>query len=88
MYLNKPVRIPERPGKITYKKHGETRYVQYETGRRYDKDLHYSHVDRVVIGVQIPGRPELMLPNENYGLYFGEMSMETGTGKNRNAAEC
>ena len=29
-----------------------------------------------------------MLPNESFGLYFGEMSMETGTGKNRNAAEC
>ena len=87
MYLNKPVRISEQPGKITYRKHGETRYVQYEAGRRYGNDLHCSHVDRMVIGVQIPGRPELMLPNESFGLYLGEMSMETGTGKNRNAAE-
>ena len=85
MYLNKPVRIPELPGKITYKKHGDTRYVQYEISRRYDNDLHYSHVERVVIGVQIPGRPELMLPNENYGLYFGEM--KTGMDLEKNEKE-
>ena len=70
MYLNKPVMIPDRPGKITYKKHGDTRYVQYETGRVYNPDRRYTLVDRVVIGVQIPGRPEMMLPNENYAIWI------------------
>ena len=72
MYLNKPVMIPDRPGKITYKKHGDTRYVQYETGRVYDPNRRYTLVNRVVIGVQIPDRPELMLPNENYAIWIRE----------------
>ena len=36
MYFNKPVMIPKAPGKITLGKKGESIYVQYEIGRKYD----------------------------------------------------
>ena len=70
MYLNQPVLVPKAPGKITYKKKGENSYVQFETGRIYDPGRQYTIPERKIIGVQIPGRAELMLPNENYLSYF------------------
>ena len=70
MYLNYPVLVPKVPGKITFRKTGESTYVLYETGRRYDPDRRFNLVDRKNIGVQIPGRAEMMLPNENYLRYF------------------
>ena len=77
MYFSKPVLIPKAPGKITLTKRGETSYVLFETGRRYDPNRKYNVPERVGIGVQIPGKPELMLPNENYLTYFpkGEEKM-------------
>lgn len=66
MYFNQPVLVPEAPGKLVFRKKGESTYVLLETGRIYDPNRRYTRVDRKVIGVQIPGRPELMLPNENY----------------------
>ena len=70
MYFNKPVMIPKAPGKITLGKKGESTYVQYEIGRKYDPNKKYNVPERIGIGVQIPGQPELMLPNENYLTYF------------------
>ena len=66
IYSNRPVRIPDLKGKISYKKQKDSRYVMYETGRRYDKYKKYNVVSRICIGIQIPARPEYMLPNENY----------------------
>ena len=66
MFINWPVKVPEVPGKITFKKRNGDSYVQFETGRRYCPDRKYTLVDRKVIGVQIPAKPEYMLPNENY----------------------
>lgn len=78
MYLNQPVPIPEAPGKITFRKKGESTYVQYQLNRVYNPNTKQSRVDRCEIGVQIPGRPELMLPNENYMTCVpkGETEME------------
>ena len=70
MYFNKPVIIPKAAGKIALAKRGETTYVLYEIGRKYDPNKKYNVPERIGIGVQIPGQPELMLPNENYLTYF------------------
>ena len=79
MYMNKPVKIPAVPGKITYRKKEQGTYVQYELRREYIRSTQQSRVERVQIGVQIPERPDLMLPNENYFTYFskGEETMDT-----------
>ena len=70
MFLNYPVLIPQMPGKIVYKPKGDSTYVLFETDRHYDPNRKYYLKNRAVIGVQIPGRPEMMLPNENYLTYF------------------
>lgn len=38
--------------------------------RRYDKNRKYCLKQRSIIGVRIPGNPEMMLPNENYFTCF------------------
>ncbi len=70
MYFNQPVLIPNAPGKLVYKKKGESTYVLYETGRTYDPNRQDTRVYRKIIGIQIPQKPELMLPNENYMTIF------------------
>ena len=79
MFLDEPVFIPEVPGKIVIKKKGENSYVLFETGRRYDPERQYNIVERKMIGIQIPDRPELMMANENYLEYFGEGAEENRT---------
>ena len=66
MFIDRPVKIPEVPGKISFSRQGENCYVRLETDRRYDNIKKYTLVNRKTIGVRIPARPEYMLPNENY----------------------
>lgn len=65
------VRIPEVPGKIVLRPKGQNTYVLYETGRTYDPNTQKTRVTRKYIGIQIPEQPDMMLPNENYQIYFG-----------------
>ena len=75
--LNNVVPVPKAPGKIVFRRINDTVYVEYEIRRTYDRDRKYNKPERVRIGIQIPERPELMLPNENYSIYFekGEETM-------------
>ena len=84
MFLNKPTLIPKISGKITFQKKGSSTYVLYDIGRQYDPNRKYCLKNRTMIGVQIPGRPEMMLPNENYLTYFpkGEENMTEEEKKN------
>ena len=70
MYENEPVLIPDAPGKISIKKKKGSEYIQYEIGRTYDPVRKYNLPERKIIGIRIPALPEMMLPNENYHLYF------------------
>jgi len=79
MYLDKAVMIPRTKG-ISFKKKGESIYVQYETGHRYDPEKQYTIPERSLIGIQIPAEPEMMLPNENYLRIFAD-EMEKSDGK-------
>ena len=81
MYLDKAVMIPRTKG-ISFKKKGESIYVQYETGYRYDPEKQYTIPERSLIGIQIPAEPEMMLPNENYLRIFA-VSNAVPFGKNR-----
>ena len=70
MYSNKPVRIPEIPGKINLRKEENAVRVRYLAGRKYDPKRKYNIPKWVIIGLQIEAMPSLMLPNHNYDLYF------------------
>ena len=79
MTLERPVRIPKIPGKITmWNKDGQN-YVRYETGRVYNAEKKYNIPKRVFIGVQIANAPELMMANENYEEYFSPDGRELAT---------
>lgn len=70
MYLNFLVKIPNVPGKITYRKKAETDYVYYEYDRIYDKASQKTNPKRVTIGKRSVEDPAMMLPNEKYLKYF------------------
>jgi len=70
MTPDRPVRIPEIPGKITLMNKDNSTYVKYQTGREYDSHKRYNVPTRVIIGVRIENMPTMMMPNENYADYF------------------
>ena len=75
MTMDRPVKIPEIPGKIIIMEKEGNHYVKYLVGQEYDRIRKFSIPKRVVIGTQIENMPTMMMPNENYMKYF------TGEGK-------
>jgi len=72
MLIQDPVRIPDTPGRISYKRKGKTEYVQFLTACKYDQTKKRSEADRILIGRRCEEMPGLMFPNDNYYLYFDE----------------
>ena len=72
MYQEYAVRVPDVPGKIVTRTVGKSTYVLLETGRTYLPDSKTTKPERIEIGRVIQGHPELMLPNDNYAMYFPE----------------
>lgn len=70
MYMDTEVKVPEVPGKITFKPKGKAFYVLYELGRKYKKEKQYNIPRRVIIGKLVEGRKDMMIPNENYAEHF------------------
>lgn len=90
MYENEPVLIPDVPGKISFKRKKDSEYVQYVTGRGYDRIRKHSLPERKIIGIRIPSIPEMMLPNDNYYQYFtgdGNMNEEQKAAANHYAGD-
>ncbi len=85
-YSNTPVKIPNVPGKITYRKRTDRVYVLYEIGRVYNSARKTTTAQRKMIGLQIRNAPTLMLPNENYEKFF-ENGVEKMTAKERKTAQ-
>ena len=75
MTMDRPVKIPEIPGKIIIMEKEGNHYVKYLVGQEYDRIRKFSIPKRVVIGTRIENMPTMMMPNENYMKYF------TGEGK-------
>ena len=70
MYYNEPVLIPEIQGRIFMRSKGDSVYVLFQISRTYDPETKNNRSERCIIGIQIPRKPEYMLPNENYYKYF------------------
>ena len=85
-YSNTPVKIPNVPGKITYRKRTDRVYVLYEIGRVYNSARKTTTAQRKMIGLQIRNAPTLMLPNDNYEKFF-ENGVEKMTAKERKTAQ-
>lgn len=70
MYLDFLVKIPEAPGKITFRKKGDATYVEFEYDRTYDPGRQFTTVKRSTIGKQSKADPTMMQPNQNFLKYF------------------
>ena len=79
MYLDAMVKIPDIPGKITYRTKGNTTYVEYEYGRVYDKERQFTIANRKTIGKRSEADPSVMQPNENYMKFFPDVEMPDRT---------
>ena len=73
MYLDTVVKVPEVPGKITYRTKGNTTYVEYESDRVYIPEKRYTTVTRKTIGKLKDGDSLTMWPNENFLKFFPEV---------------
>ena len=79
MYLDAMVKVPNAPGKITYRTKGKTTYVEYEYERVYDRERQFTIVNRKTIGKQSEADPTVMQPNENYMKFFPDVEMPDRT---------
>ena len=79
MYLDAMVKIPDVPGKITYRTKGNTTYVEYEYGRVYDKERQFTIANRKTIGKRSGADLSMMQPNENYMKFFPDVEMPDRT---------
>lgn len=79
MYLDAMVKIPDIPGKITYRTKGNTTYVEYEYGRVYDKERQFTIANRKTIGKRSEADPTVMQPDENYMKFFPDVEMPDRT---------
>ena len=75
MYYNFTVKIPIIPGKIIRKKKGNSTYILYQYGQKYNKEKQYSVPVRAIIGKVHPDDSTLMYPNENYQVYFPDVEL-------------
>ena len=75
MYLDTLVKVPEIKGKITRKQKGNSIYINYEFGRKYDAERKFNIPQRVTIGKESKSDPGKMQPNQNYLVYFPEAEL-------------
>ena len=75
MYLDFTVDIPDEPGKISCFKKGGTIYVRYVTGRTYHPDKKYNIPNHKIIGKLPEEGSTVMIPNENFLKYFGDIEL-------------
>lgn len=73
MYLSYLVDVPDKKGKITFRRKGNAKYVYYEYDRVYDPERKYTIVKRSTIGKLSEEDPDKMRPNENFRKFFPEV---------------
>lgn len=79
MYLDRMVKIPTAPGKITYRTKGKSTYVEYEYDRIYDRERQFTIVRRKTIGKRSGSDPTMMQPNENCMKFFPDTEIPDRT---------
>lgn len=86
MYLDCQVEIPNEPGKITRFRKGKATYIRYAAGRTYNAEKKYNVPDHKTIGKLVSEESRMMIPNENFLRYFGDVCLpEIKTGVDRSS---
>ena len=86
MYLDTLVEVPEPRNKITYRKKGNTTYVDYESDRIYIPEKRYTTVTRKTIGKLRDEANLIMQPNENFLKFFPDIELPEE--RDRSARSC
>lgn len=87
VYLDCEIEIPVVPGKINQVKKGNTTYIRYVVGRTYHADKKYNIPDQRIIGKRSDKNLKLMIPNENFLKYFGDVELPE-TKRNEKRSSC
>jgi len=87
MYMDCEIEIPDVPGKINQVKKGNTIYIRYVVGRTYHADKKYNIPDQRIIGKRSDRNPDMMIPNENFLKYFGDVELQDKK-RNANRSSC
>ena len=87
MYMDCEIEIPDVPGKINQVKKGNTIYIRYVVGRTYYADKKYNIPDQRIIGKRSDRNPDMMIPNENFLKYFGDVELPEKK-RNANRSSC
>ena len=87
MYMDCEIEIPDVPGKINQVKKGNTIYIRYVVGRTYHADKKYNIPDQRIIGKRSDRNPDMMIPNENFLKYFGDVELPDKK-RNANRSSC
>lgn len=69
-------------------KKGDTEYVRYLAGRKYNAEKQYTEADWVLIGRRSESMPGLMYPNERYDTIFRGEDEEMTTEEEKFAGNC
>ncbi|GAU76735.1 transposase [Fusibacter sp. 3D3] len=75
MYYNFLVKIPENTGKISKNKRGNTTYIEFTYGRKYNPDKKYNVPQRTTIGKMSSNDDTMMYPNPNFEKYFPDVAL-------------
>lgn len=75
MYYNFLVKIPENTGKISKNKRGNTTYIEFTYGRKYNPDKKYNVPQRTTIGKMSSSDDTMMYPNPNFEKYFPDVAL-------------
>lgn len=73
MYLDCQVEIPNEP--VTRFKKGKATYIRYAAGRIYNAEKKYNVPDHKTIGKLVSEDSMMMIPNENFLKYFGDVEL-------------
>ena len=87
MYMDCEIEIPDVPGKINQVKKGNTIYIRYVVGRTYYADKKYNIPDQRIIGKRSDRNPDMMITNENFLKYFGDVELPDKK-RNANRSSC
>ena len=75
MFRKYTVPAPSVPRRIRVKKNGNgSRYVEYEVGRKYNREKKYNVPVRKTIGLLDDGDETRMYPNDNYFASFSPLN--------------
>ena len=75
MYYDFTVPVPKVQGKIIRKPKGDTVYVLFQYGQKYNKEKKYSVPQRTIIGKIDSSDDTVMYPNEKFEEYFPNNTM-------------